>query len=62
MCFGTGMVSSVVPLVIPGCAARRRPGIHTPGGGYGSSDVQLHIKARDFVAPRNDDYIYIPSF
>jgi hypothetical protein len=56
------MVSSVVPLVIPGCAARRRPGIHTPGGGYGSSDVQLHIKARDFVAPRNDDYIYIPSF
>jgi hypothetical protein len=24
------------------------------GGGYGFSDVQLHIKARDFVAPRHD--------
>jgi hypothetical protein len=34
--------------VIPGCAVRRRPGIHTHGCGYGFSDVQLHIKARSF--------------
>ena len=33
--------------VIPGCAAWRRPGIHTPDRGYG-------FRARDFVAPRND--------
>src|SRR6478735_4316183 len=33
--------------VIPGCVARRRPGIHPPDRGYG-------FRARDFVAPRND--------
>src|SRR5437762_2549382 len=41
--------------VIPGCATWRRPGIHTPDRGYGFSDVQLHIIARDLVAPRNDE-------
>src|SRR5215475_7764061 len=34
-------------LVIPGCAGRRRPGIHTHDGGYG-------FRARHFAAPRND--------
>src|SRR5690349_4464121 len=34
--------------VIPGRAPWREPGIHTPGRGYG-------FRARDFVAPRNDD-------
>src|ERR1700716_4160346 len=34
--------------VIPGCAAWRRPGIHTPDRGYG-------FRAREFVAPRNDE-------
>ena len=32
--------------VIPGCASWRRPGIHTPRGGYGFSDAQLRIVAR----------------
>src|SRR3954464_11762507 len=36
--------------VIPGCAPWRRPGIHTHDGGYG-------FRARDFVAPRNDNLI-----
>src|SRR5260370_9840613 len=33
--------------VIPGCAARRRPGIHTPDSGCG-------LRARRFASPRND--------
>jgi hypothetical protein len=37
-----------INIVIPGCATWRRPGIHTHDGGYG-------FRARDFVAPRNDD-------
>src|ERR1700737_1362009 len=41
------LVSSAYLLLIPGCAARRRPGIHTPDRGYG-------FRARDFVVPRND--------
>src|SRR5215217_1058949 len=40
-------VSRMSPVVIPGCATWRRPGIHTHDGGYG-------FRARDFVAPRND--------
>jgi hypothetical protein len=39
------------PLVIPGCASWRRPGIHTHDRGYGFSDVQLHIVARAARAP-----------
>jgi len=31
----------------------RGPGIHIHDGGYGFSDVQLHIKARRFASPRN---------
>jgi hypothetical protein len=41
--------SFVIPLCAiahRGCAAWRRPGIHTHYRGYGFSDVQLHIKAR----------------
>src|SRR5690348_8425585 len=37
--------------VIPGRAPWCEPGIHTPGRGYG-------FRARDFVAPRNDDAIW----
>ena len=37
-----------------GAARRAEPGIHTSDLEYGFSDVQLHIIARDFVAPRND--------
>jgi hypothetical protein len=37
--------------VIPGCATWRRPEIHTPDGGYGLYDVQLHIVARASRAP-----------
>src|SRR6185312_14043394 len=36
-------------------ARAARAGIHTHDGGYGFSDVQLHIKARRFAAPRNDE-------
>src|SRR5450432_2224017 len=39
-----------VPVVIPGCAAWRRPGIHTPGRGYG-------FRAR--FAPRNDGHVCV---
>ena len=42
-------------IVIPGRATWREPGIHTPGRGYRFSDVQLHIKARRFASPRNDE-------
>jgi hypothetical protein len=38
-----------------GSRGTRLSGIHTPDGGYGFSDVQLHIKARGFGAPRNDE-------
>src|SRR6267142_3666295 len=35
-------------IVIPGCAVRRRPGIHTPDRGYG-------FRARRFAPPRNEE-------
>ena len=42
----------VVTLVIPGRAPWRGPGIHTPGGGYGFSDVQIAHQSSTFhVAP-----------
>ena len=45
--------------VIPGCAVRRRPGIHTPCRGYGfrARDGACHraaLRADPLVAPRND--------
>jgi hypothetical protein len=45
------MYFSILSFVIPGCADRRRPGIHTPDRGYGFSDVQLHIKVHAARAP-----------
>src|SRR5882672_7682712 len=45
-----GFAGSTYPAssgVIPGCATWRRPGIHTPGRGYG-------FRAHRFAMPRND--------
>jgi hypothetical protein len=38
--------------VIPGASETSEPGIHTRDGGYGFSDVQSHIEARDFAASK----------
>ena len=42
------VLGASLDIVIPGCAERRRPGIHTPDGGYG-------FRARRCATPRNDD-------
>src|SRR5258708_1218594 len=53
-------------LVIPrcaiahrGCASWRRPGIHTPGGGYGFPDAQLRIVARARARPGMTDSLFM---
>jgi hypothetical protein len=55
----TRAAMTVVALVIANPASFRTPQRGDPesiltNGGHGFSDVQSHIKARDFVAPRND--------
>jgi hypothetical protein len=38
-----------------GASDASEPRTHTDDGGYGFSDVQLHIEVRAFGAPRNDE-------
>ena len=51
---GDQVVSDVTCFVIPGCASWRRPGIHTPGRGYG-------FRAHRCAMPRNDGFGPITS-
>jgi hypothetical protein len=48
------MKTTLAHLVIPGWPEGPGPESITPARGYGFSDVQLRIIARDFVAPGND--------
>jgi hypothetical protein len=46
---------AIYSIVIPGRAAWREPGIHTPDGGYG-------FRARSFAASRNDDGVVSETY